>query len=339
MSETTPKMRPSEARTEDSRLTPLAVPPVAAAPPRRRKLLPVALTLLTLAVAGVLAWAAWQAEIAAPWTRDGQVRAYVVRIAPEVSGQITALPVIDNQFVHKGDLLMRIDQRDYAVALASAKARLDEAKTEMDNKLAQAQRRARLSDLTTSAEERQTYDASALAARATLDGAMAGLAQARVNLERTEIRAPVNGWVTNLLIRQGDYAVAGTGVIAVIDADSFWVDGYFEETSLSAIHDGDPARVWLMGDRRVLTGWVDGIARGIAPANATPDGGGLATVNPVFTWVRLAQRVPVRIRLNPGPPDLRLVQGMTASVQIDPPDPAHPAPPRPMPAAPAGPTP
>jgi multidrug resistance efflux pump len=339
MSETTPKLRASEPRAEEPRLAPLPLPTLPAAPPRRRGLLPVALTLLTLAVAGVLAWAAWQAEIAAPWTRDGQVRAYVVRIAPEVSGQITALPVIDNQFVHKGDLLMRIDQVDYAVALAAAKARLDEAKTEMDNKLAQAQRRARLSDLTTSAEERQTYDASALAARATLDGAMAGLAQARVNLERTEIRAPVNGWVTNLLIRQGDYAVAGTGVIAVIDADSFWVDGYFEETSLSAIHDGDPARVWLMGDRRVLTGWVDGIARGIAPANATPDGGGLATVNPVFTWVRLAQRVPVRIRLDPAPADLRLVQGMTASVQIDPPDPAHPAPPRPLPAAPAGPTP
>jgi multidrug resistance efflux pump len=340
MSETTPKSRQEQPRLGEPALSRLALPAAVARPRRGRRALAGVLTLLALAVAAGLGWAAWQAYAAAPWTRDGQVRVYVVRLAPEVSGQVTALLVHDNQFVHRGDLLLRIDARDYAVALAAAKSRLDQAKTDMDNKRSEAQRRALLSDLSTSTEERQTYDAVAQGARAALEGAMAGLAQARVNLERTEIRAPVNGWVTNLLIQRGDYAVAGQRALSLINADSFWVDGYFEETNLAGIHDGDPARVWLMGYARVLHGTVEGIARGITVGNAAPGETGLATVNPVFTWVRLAQRVPVRIRLDDVPPGIRLVQGMTASVQVDPPDPAHP-PPRPpaAPAAPAGPTP
>ena len=301
----------------------------------------VAITLATVAVAGFLGWRMWTVYMAAPWTRDGRVRVNVVRIAPEVSGQITLLPIADNQFVHKGDLLMRIDQRDYAVALATAAARMDQARTDMQNKQAEAQRRARLSDLSTSTEERETFAASALAAKAALEAAMAGLAQARVNMERTELHSPVNGWITNLLTRQGDYAVTGQRAISVVDADSFWVDGYFEETALARIHPGDPAKVWLMGYRTVLHGHVQSIARGIGVNNAEPNGVGLASVNPIFTWVRLAQRVPVRIHLDSVPDDVRLVQGLTASVEVDPvpPDERRIPPAIPPAPAPVGPTP
>jgi multidrug resistance efflux pump len=146
---------------------------------------------------------------------------------------------------------------------------------------------------------------------------LANLAQARVNLERTSIHSPVNGYVTNLLVQLGDYAKVGDQDIAIVNSDSFWVDGYFEETNLGAIHDGDRARIKLMGYRQVLHGHVEGVARGIVVENAQPGTSGLANVNPIFTWVRLAQRIPVRIRIDEVPDGVRLVAGMTASVQID----------------------
>jgi multidrug resistance efflux pump len=146
---------------------------------------------------------------------------------------------------------------------------------------------------------------------------VARLEQARVNLQRTEIRSPVNGWVTNLLAQLGDYANVGTNVISLVDADSFWVDGYFEETSLEPIRVGGPAEVKLMGYRQIVHGHVDSIARGINVANAQPNGQGLANVNPIFTWVRLAQRIPVRVHIDEVPDGVVLAAGMTATVQID----------------------
>jgi len=144
------------------------------------------------------------------------------------------------------------------------------------------------------------------------------LDQARVNLERTQIRSPVNGWVTNLLAQLGDYATVGQNEISLVDADSFWVDGYFEETNLASIREGAPASIKLMGDDRIVRGHVASLARGINVANAQPNGQGLATVNPIFTWVRLAQRIPVRIHIDEVPDGVRLVAGQTATVQINP---------------------
>ena len=156
-------------------------------------------------------------------------------------------------------------------------------------------------------------------ALAALEQQKANFERATVNLARTEIRSPVTGSVTNLLLaRQGDYAATGQTAMSLVDADSFWVDGYFEETALKLIHEGDPATIWLLGYRQVLQGHVDGVARGIVVSNATPGKSGLATVNPIFTWVRLAQRVPVRMHLDVIPPDVRLVVGMTATVEIHP---------------------
>jgi multidrug resistance efflux pump len=155
-------------------------------------------------------------------------------------------------------------------------------------------------------------------AQAQYQQAMANLDQARVNLQRAVIHSPVNGWVTNMLARRGDYATAGQNVISITDADSFWVDGYFEGSNLDQIHIGDPAEIKLMGYRQILHGHVESIARAINVANAQPDGQGVATVNPIFTRVRLAQRIPVRIHIDDVPQTVVLVAGMTATVQIDP---------------------
>jgi len=285
---------------------------------RRVKIVPVFITLATVGIAIVLGRAMWEAYMAAPWTRDSVVRAYVVTMAPEVSGRIVEMPVRDNQFVHKGDVLMVIDPTDYRITLDLAEASVLQAKATAENAQAEAERRRKLSDLAETIEDRQSHEAVALATHAQHRQAIAQLDRAKVNLERTEIRSPVSGWVTNLLARQGDYANVGQNVISVIDADSYWVDAYFEETQLASIRDGDLAKIKLMGSSKIVTGEVVGIARGINVANAQPNQQGLAEVNPIFTWVRLAQRVPVRIELTNVPNGVRLVAGLTATVQVEP---------------------
>lgn len=287
------------------------------APVRRLHAVPALITLIALLLAGLATWAVWQAYMAAPWTRDGTVRAYVVTIAPEVSGRVVQLPVADNQFVHKGDLLIGIDPTDYAIAVDLAQAAADQASSNAENAQREAQRRAKLSLLETSEEEKQTYQTAAIAAAAASRQAVANLAQARVNLQRATIRSPVNGYVTNLWVQIGDYATAKDGIISLVDADSYWVDGYFLETALEEIRPGDQATVKLMGYPDLLKGHVGSIARGITVANANRGQSGLAEVNPIFTWVRLAQRVPVRIQIDHVPDDLRLVAGQTATVQIE----------------------
>jgi multidrug resistance efflux pump len=293
--------------------------PLALEPPRHGaepEVLRVLLTLLLVAGAAVSAWFGWRAFIAPPWTRDGTVRAYVVTLTPQVAGTIVNLPVKDNQFVHRGDTLLEIDPTDYAIGVDTAQASLDQARDNAQNKQSEAKRRLALTTLSTSEEERQTYVSSAQAANAAVAQALAALAQAKVNLERTKILSPVDGWVTNLQARAGDYAVVGQRALTVVDAHSYWVDGYFEETALSGIQIGDQARVKLMGWHGIINGHVEGVARGIQVANATSDADGLAAVNPIFTWVRLAQRVPVRIAIDKVPPGVLLVAGQTASVEI-----------------------
>ena len=214
---------------------------------QRLRLLPVIGTFLVAILAVGAVWILWQNYMGTPWTRDGTVRAYIVTLAPEVSGRIVELDVRDNQYVHAGDMLMKIDPRDYRVAVDLSKAAVDEAQADYDNKKIQADRRLALSDLATSIEARQSYVSSAAMASAALEQQKANLERATVNLARTEIRSPVTGWVTNLLARQGDYAATGQTAMSLVDADSFWVDGYFEETALKLIHEGDPATIWLLG--------------------------------------------------------------------------------------------
>jgi len=285
----------------------------------RLRIIPVLITLAMVGLAVVFGWAMWDAYMGAPWTRDGFVRVYVVTMAPEVAGRIVELPVKDNQFVHKGDLLMLIDPRDYKIAVDRTDAAVKQAQATLDNSIIEAKRRKKLlSQDSIAVEEKQIYETNVLTNQALLEQAEANLDQARVNLERTEIRSPVNGWVTNLLTQLGDYGTVGQNIISVVNADSFWVDGYFEEINLGPIQVGDPAEVKLMGYSAIVRGHVDSIARAINVANAQPNDQGVATVNPIFTWVRLAQRIPVRIHIDEVPEGVVLSAGMTATVQINP---------------------
>ena len=284
----------------------------------RLRIVPVLITLTTAALAVLLGWAMWDAYKSAPWTRDGTVRAYVVTMAPEVAGRIVEFPVADNQFVHKGDLLMVVDARDYKIAVSRADAAVKQSEANARNAEIKSQRRQKLNQLAVTVEQQQIYATNAVVAQAQYEQALANLDQARVNLERTQVRSPVNGWVTNLLARVGDYATVGENIISIVDADSFWVDGYFLETNVGKIREGDPASIKLMGYSEIVRGHVGSIARGINVPNAQPNKQGLATVNPIFTWVRLAQRIPVRVEIDQVPQGVVVAAGMTATIQIDP---------------------
>jgi multidrug resistance efflux pump len=285
----------------------------------RMRMAPILITSVTFVVGCLFAWAAWQAYMSAPWTRDGTVRAYIVTMAPEVAGRIVELPVTDDQFVHKGDVVFEIDPADYRIALEHAQAQAERDAAALDYARTNENRQARLAKegwASTEVYQQTTSTLHQSEAVVALD--KAAISKAQLDLSRTVIRSPVNGYVTNLLAQLGDYATVGQKLISVVDTDSFWVDGYFEETSLGTIHEGDPATVKLMGYGQLVRGHVGGVARGINVPNAQPDQAGLASVNPIFTWVRLAQRVPVRIHIDKVPDGVRLVAGMTATVQIDP---------------------
>ena len=140
-------------------------------------------------------------------------------------------------------------------------------------------------------------------------------------MERSTIHASVNGVVTTFYLRPGDYVTAGHPIAALVDTDSFYVEGYFEETKLPRIHPGDRATVRLMGAADVLDGTVLGIAGGVFDRQRSIGRDLLPNIDPTFTWVRLAQRIPVRIKLGEVPPSTHLVAGRTATVTILPPAP------------------
>jgi multidrug resistance efflux pump len=273
-------------------------------------------TLASFLVAVLVSIVAWDQYVIAPWTRDGSVRVQVASVAPQVSGQITQLRVADDQFVHKGDILYQIEPFDFDVALRLNKALLQQREADRYVKDLQSERRKRLSDLSTSREEQQVFEGSALQAKAAVDAAREQVAQADINLKRTEVRSPVNGYVTNLLLRVGDYAHEGVSNISIVDTDSFWVDGYFEETKLAQLCIGDRAEVKLMGYSTPIVGHVTTITRGVSVSNAATGTQGLPNVDPVYTWVRLAQRVPVRIAIDKVPPGMPLVSGITGTVTL-----------------------
>jgi RND family efflux transporter MFP subunit len=267
-------------------------------------------------VAVLIALVTWDQYNAGPWTRDGRVRVQVASVAPQISGQITELRIVDNQFVHKGDLLYVIDPFDFDVALRTNKAILQQRIADLNVKDSQSERRRRLSDLASTTEEKQIYEGNALQAKAAVDSAQQQVRQAEINLQRTEVRSPVNGIVTNLLLREGDYAHLGATNVSIIDTDSYWIDGYFEETKLARLCVGDQAEAKLMGYPTPITGHIATVTLGVSVSNAAASTQGLPNVDPVYTWVRLAQRVPVRIAIDKVPPGVPLVSGLTATVTI-----------------------
>jgi multidrug resistance efflux pump len=275
-----------------------------------------AVTAITVAVAAVIGWQLWLYYLEAPWTRDGRVRADVVQVAADVSGLVSEVMVHDNQAVKKGDVLFRIDPARFQIALRDAQASVDSKLAASQEAERETARYNRLNTLSVSEEQQQQRGASATEAHAAYQQALASRDTAALNLSRSEVRAPVNGFVTNFDMRPGDYVDAGRPLFALIDSDSFYVDGYFEETKLPRIKIGDPARVYLIGERAVIEGHVESIAGGIADRERQGSADLLANVNPTFSWVRLAQRVPVRIALDHVPPGVHLVTGRTATVVV-----------------------
>lgn len=274
----------------------------------------VAATLVLLAAAGALGLAMWRYYMEAPWTRDGLVHADVVVIAPDVSGLVSEVPVRENQAVKRGDVLFRIDPSRFALALRQAEAELASRKAASDEAASILSRFEDAGELAVTQEAVTNQRYAAAMAKAAYDQALAARDTAALNVERAVVRASVNGVVTNFDIRPGDYVTTGKGVFALVDTDSYAVDGFFEETKLSGIKVGDAARVTLMGGA-TLYGKVQGIAAAIS-GNIPTDGRLLSNVNPVFNWVRLARRIPVRITLDAVPPDAGLVAGRTATVEI-----------------------
>ena len=273
-------------------------------------------TLLICAAAIAIGHTLWQRYMDRPWTRDGRVRAYVVNVAPDVSGAVVALPVRDNQWVHRGDLLMEIDPARFKITLAQAQAAVDAKKINWDMRRQDAKRRADLNSMVVSTEQRENASLEAASAYADYQAALAQLSSAQLNLERTRVLSPVDGYVTNLQLQTGDYANAGVARLALIDSHSFWVYGYFEETKLPRIHVGDVAQIELMSGEH-LRGHIESITRGIYDRDNPQSRDLTADVNPTFNWVRLAQRVPVRIQLDDIPPGLTLAAGQTCTVVIE----------------------
>lgn len=276
----------------------------------------VAVTLLLVAVALLAGYWLWQHYMYSPWTRDARVRADVVIIAPDVAGTVVALAVHDNQQVRAGDLLMSIDRERYQAALEQAQAVAATREQQLRLREHEAARRTRLGPQAISAELKENAQISAQIARGEYHEAQAAVKLAELNLRRSELRAPRDGHITNLRLAQGNYVSIGEPVMALVDDSSFYIQAYFEETKLPQIQVGAPVEVWLMGAGQALAGEVESLSRGITDRNASPDGQLLANVEPTFNWVRLAQRIPVRIKLHALPADLRLSAGMTASVRM-----------------------
>ncbi|MFD2143565.1 HlyD family secretion protein [Ancylobacter oerskovii] len=279
----------------------------------------VVMTLAAVAMAVVIAWQLWIYYTLSPWTRDARVLANVVQVAPDVSGLISAVHVKDNQKVAKGDLLFEIDRERFEAALDHARGDLEIKKAARtlawENALRyRTLRQEESPGLSIEAVERMTTLATE--ADGALVVAQANLAIAEINMRRSRIYAPVNGHVTNLTTLPGDFASAGKGVLALVDSDSFYVYGYFMETKLPRIAEGAKAKVELMAGGVVLDGMVEGLARAIA--NPDDVEGLLASVPPQFSWIRLAQRIPVRIRLRDVPPTVLLASGMSATIVIMP---------------------
>ena len=277
----------------------------------------IALSTLLAFLAAIVLWRIWNYYINDPWTRDGRIRAEIIQITPDVSGLVTTLSVQDNQLVKKDDILFEVDRARYELALRQAQANL----ASKDENLKMAKREMERSESLSrnnavAKSDTETRETETAVAQAQYDQAKADLDTAQLNMERLSIRAPVDGYVTNLNFRAGNYVHAGTPVFALVDANSYYVTGYFEENKLQHIRPGMTAIIHVMGMTPELKGRVESIASGIVDRERNDGTNLLANVNPTFSWVRLAQRVPVRIALEDVPDDIKLVAGQTVTVEI-----------------------
>ncbi|WP_374627321.1 efflux RND transporter periplasmic adaptor subunit [Pandoraea sp.] len=280
-----------------------------------RSLGPVALTLAISGIAVFVLLHLWDYYTVAPWTRDGRIRADIVQVAPDVSGLITEVDVKDNQPVRRGDLLFVIDPERYTLALQQAEANVAARRATLAQARRESARNHQLAEVVAQ-EVVEAGQAKVESGAAALAQAEAAARLAKLNLERTRVLAPADGYLNDRLPRVGDYVSTGHPVLSMVDANSLHVEGYFEETKMRGIHIGDPVDVRLMGEHHVLHGHVQSIVAGIEDRDRTSGASMLPNINPTFNWVRLAQRIPVRIALDDVPKDMRLVAGRTATVTI-----------------------
>lgn len=278
---------------------------------------------LNLALLAAVAWYAYQAledYLANPWTRDGQVRGQVIQVAPRVSGMVTRIAVIDNQYVRAGDLLFELDPEPFEIAVSQAEANLKRARISSRASAIEYERLqeiARQDAGAVSAKDLNRREASYLQSLSVIDVTSEQLRSARLNLGYTRVRASVDGYVSNINFQIGDQAVANTPILALVDSNSFWVFGYFRESEIGRIKLGDPARVTLMAyPDQPLAGTVESLGWGIAPSDGNTGYNLLPSIKPVFQWIRLAQRIPVRVKLDQLPEGVELRYGLTASVMI-----------------------
>ena len=281
------------------------------------------LGIINLAVIAVIAFYAYQffeEYITNPWTRDGQVRGHVIQIAPRVSGMVTDISVVDNQFVKSGDLLFDIDDEPFVIAISQAQANLQRAK--ISSKSAKIEY-DRLQEIfakdagAVSQKDLNRRETSHLQSISQIDIAQEQLRSAKLNLTYTQVLAPVDGYVSNINFQVGTQAVTNSPILALVDSNSFWVFGYFRESQIGEFSIGDNARVTLMAyPERPLQGHVESLGWGIAPSDGTVGYNLLPSIKPVFQWIRLAQRIPVRIKLDEVPEGVELRFGLTASVMI-----------------------
>jgi multidrug resistance efflux pump len=273
------------------------------------------LTLIVVVVAALVLWRIVNYYMFSPWTRDGRVRADVIQVAPDVGGLITVVDVADNQQVKQGQVLFVIDQARYTLALRLAQAALEQRKATLAQAKREYARNIALGNLVaaeTLEESRTRVDQGEAAAA----DAQVQVDTAKLNLQRTTIVSPVDGYLNDRAPRVGEYVTAGHAVVAVVDMHSFRVDGYFEETRLHGIQIGQPVEITVMGETRPLRGHVQSIVAAIEDRDRQSTPNLLPNVNPAFSWVRLAQRIPVRVALDEVPADFRMIAGRTATVAV-----------------------
>ncbi len=277
------------------------------------------LTLSMVGCAAVLSWHLWSFYMEAPWTRDAHVRADIVRLAPDVSGPVTQVLVSDNAQVEKGTPLFHIEADRFELALREAEAQVQSAKAAAELARIEFERYQLLaSKEAASLKERQHAESQMHQAEAAYQSALAARDLAELNLKRTTVKAPASGTVTNFSLRSGNYVSAANAVGVLVERESIYVAGYFEETKLPRIHVGDRVKIDIMGEPETITGHVASIAAGIEDRERSDSAGSFASVAPTFAWVRLAQRVPVRIEIDDTPDAVRLIAGRTATVSVEP---------------------
>jgi len=276
----------------------------------------VLLTLLAVTAAVVVSLHLWDYYMEAPWTRDGHVHADIIQVAPDVSGLVTELHVRDNQKVSRGQVLFVIDQARFELAVDEAEATVLERRAQLDQARREARRNRVLKELI-AAETVEIGDTQVKRAEAALATAEAALGVARLDLKRTRVLSPVDGYLSDQTMRVGDYVKTGTPVLSIVDTNSLRIEGYFEETKLHAIAVGQPVDIHIMGESQHLRGHVQSIAAGIEDRDRARGNSLLPNIDPSFNWVRLAQRIPVRVVLDEDQQtDIRMVIGRTATLSV-----------------------